>query len=181
VAIHLGAEKGAPTHRVPEARAVAGKGLKGDRYFLKAQADPENGLRPGQQVTLIEEEALEALARDYGIPFSAQESRRNLLTRGVPLNHLVGKRFRVGEAVLVGVQLSEPCGYLERLTGKNVREGLVHRGGLRADVLVGGTIREGDPVEEDAAERAAASRRATSPTQAAASAKSAGKVTKRKR
>ncbi|MFO3797519.1 MAG: MOSC domain-containing protein, partial [Anaerolineales bacterium] len=75
------------------------------------------------------------------------ESRRNIATRGVALNHLVGRRFRLGEAVLLGIQLCEPCGYLEQKTGKAVRAGLVHRGGLRARVLEGGLIRPGDTIQ----------------------------------
>jgi hypothetical protein len=100
-----------------------------------------------RQVTLIEMEALEALARDYHISLLPIESRRNIATRGVALNHLVGKRFRVGEAVLLGMELCEPCGYLEQKSGKPVRLGLIHRGGLRAQILESGRIRVGDPVE----------------------------------
>jgi MOSC domain-containing protein YiiM len=96
---------------------------------------------------LIESEAVEALRRDYEIEFEAGMSRRNIVTRGVPLNHLVGREFRVGEVVLRGLKLCEPCGHLEQLTGVRVREGLVHRGGLRAQVLNEGTIRPGDPIE----------------------------------
>ena len=131
---------------VDSARAVPGRGLEGDRYFseigtysAKAGADRE--------ITLIESEALEALLRDYGIALEAKETRRNVATRGVPLNHLVGRRFRAGEVMLLGIRLCEPCGYMEEFSGKPVRAGLVHRAGLRAQILTEGRIRVGDTVE----------------------------------
>jgi MOSC domain-containing protein YiiM len=97
-------------------------------------------------VTLIESEALDAVRREYGVEISAAESRRNILTEGVALNHLVGREFRIGEVRLRGVRLCEPCNHLEGLTRPGVREALVHRGGLRADVLTDGVIRPGDRV-----------------------------------
>ncbi len=146
VAIHIAPEAGAPMQEVLEVEAVAGKGLKGDRYFSQhGTYSGKNDL--ARQVTLIEMEALEALARDYHISLRPIESRRNIATRGVALNHLVGKRFRVGEALLWGMELCEPCGYLEQKSGKPVRLGLIHRGGLRAQVLESGRIRIGDPIQ----------------------------------
>jgi MOSC domain-containing protein YiiM len=98
-------------------------------------------------VTLIEIEAIEALERDYGVKLSPGDARRNIVTRGVALNHLVGKEFRVGEVVLRGIRLCEPCQHLVQLTGQEkVLPGLVHRGGLRAQVVKGGVIRVGDAV-----------------------------------
>jgi MOSC domain-containing protein YiiM len=103
-------------------------------------------------VTLIEIEAIEALERDYGVKLSPGDARRNIVTRGVALNHLVGKEFRVGEAVLRGIRLCEPCQHLVRLTGQEkVLPGLVHRGGLRAQVVKGGVIRVGDAVFQERA------------------------------
>jgi MOSC domain-containing protein YiiM len=130
---------------VPEARAVAGRGLEGDRYHdgTGTYFKPE----PDCHVTLIEQEALDALARDYELWLPAEESRRNLLTRGVPLNHLVDRRFRVGDVELLGHGLAEPCKHLEQVAGQPVRAGLVHRGGLRAEVVRGGVIRAGDVIE----------------------------------
>jgi MOSC domain-containing protein YiiM len=125
-----------PVERV---RAVAGKGLEGNRYFL---GEPE----PGAALTLIEAEALEGLERDTGIRLSAAESRRNVLTRGIDLNALVGKRFRLGAAECYGVELCEPCTSLERVTQRGVIKGLTHRGGLRADILTDGEVRVGDDV-----------------------------------
>jgi len=145
VAIHITPEGGAEPVSVPSVRAAAGRGLEGDRYFLGTgtYSKKDDGSR---QVTLIESEALEALQRDYGLSLSPAGSRRNLLTRGVALNHLVGRRFRVGEVLMEGVRLCEPCGHLEQLTGRPVRAGLVHRGGLRARVLSDGRIAPGDTI-----------------------------------
>ena len=127
-----------------EVRAVAGEGLEGDRYRAKVAAGTSG---PEQQVTLIESEALEAVAHDYDIRISGADTRRNLLTAGAPLNHLVGREFRVGECVLRGRELSEPCGYLEKMTRTGVTKALLHRGGLRARILQGGVARPGDSVE----------------------------------
>jgi len=132
--------------RIESVRAVAGRGLEGDRYFLRAGTySRKEG--PDREITLIETEALEALARDYALTLDASETRRNVATRDAALNHLVGRTFRVGEATVRGLRLCEPCGHMERLCGKRVRPGLVHRGGLRAEILADGVIRVGDPIE----------------------------------
>ncbi len=146
VSIHITPQAGGEMQEVPAVEAVAGQGLKGDRYYRRegTYSGKKDDLR---QVTLIEIEALEALERDYHLSLSPRESRRNIATRGVALNHLVGKRFCVGEALLLGVELCEPCGYLEQKTGKPVRLGLIHRGGLRAQILEGGLIRVGDAIQ----------------------------------
>jgi len=127
------------------ARAVAGRGLEGDRYFSKVgtySKDPGNG----RHVTLIEIEAIEALKRDYDIDLPAALARRNIVARGVALNHLVGRELKIGEAILRGMRLCDPCSHLEKLTRRGVLRGLIHRGGLRADILTGGTIRVGDAI-----------------------------------
>jgi MOSC domain-containing protein YiiM len=142
VSIALAPEEGAPTVNVPEVRAVVGRGLEGDRKSKRR--NPAES--PGGDVTLIEVEALEALARDYRLALEPKDSRRNVAVRDIALNHLVGREFDVGEVRLRGIKLCEPCDYLEKITGKSVRAGLVHRGGLRAQVVAGGTIRVGDPV-----------------------------------
>lgn len=129
-----------------EVRAVPGRGLEGDRYFSKTGTYSRHE-GPDRQITLIEVEALEAVERDYRIVLDPGESRRNVATRGVAVNHLVGRRFRIGEVRLRGLRLCEPCSHMERLSGKPVRSGLVHRGGLRAEILTEGVIRVGDPVE----------------------------------
>jgi MOSC domain-containing protein YiiM len=131
---------------VREVRAVAGKGLEGDRYFNHTGTYSKK-LGSDREVTLIEIEAIEALKRDHRIELESGASRRNIVTRGVPLNHLVGQEFQVGEVTLRGIRLCEPCAHLERLSQKGVLRGLIHRGGLRAQILTGGTIRVGNPVQ----------------------------------
>jgi MOSC domain-containing protein YiiM len=148
VSIHIAPSATKPTVALSKVTAIAGKGLEGDRYFLRAGTFSK---KPGggRQITLIESEAIEALQRDHGIKLDPGATRRNIVTRGVPLNHLVGKRFVVGDATLLGTGLCEPCSYLEGLTEKGVLKGLIHRGGLRADVLNGGTIKVGDTLQEE--------------------------------
>ena len=151
VAIYTAPEKGAPMERHDEVQAVAGVGLDGDRYATgdgKYTRASDGGERA---VTLIEREAVEAARREYDVELEERETRRNVVTEGVPLNHLVGRTFRVGDVVLRGFKLSEPCVYLEGLTRSGVREALVHRAGLRAEILAGGTMQVGDRVEPDGA------------------------------
>ncbi len=145
VSIHISGRAEAPMTAVPEARAVPGKGLQGDRYF---EAVGTYSATPGsdREVTLIESESIDALRRDYQVEFEAGMSRRNIVTRDAPLNHLVGREFQVGSVTLRGLRLCEPCGHLEDVTGRPVRKGLVHRGGLRAQVLIEGVIRVGDVI-----------------------------------
>ena len=147
VSIHVAGEAAAPLVAVAEAHAVPGKGLEGDRYFRKTgtySAKPG----PDREVTLIEIETIEALERDYGVAIAPGDARREIVTRGAPLNHLVGREFQVGEVRLRGIRLCEPCNHLAQLTNEKVSRGLLHRGGLRAQVLTEGAIRPGDPVQE---------------------------------
>jgi len=143
-AIFVGPEAQQPMTSVAEVRAIAGHGLEGDRYSRGAGTFAAKS--PNQQVTLIEAEALEAAARDYELEIDAGETRRNVLTRNVALNHLVGREFRIGEVRLRGLKLCEPCGHLEKLTGKQMIKAMRHRCGLRAEILCNGPIRIGDPV-----------------------------------
>ncbi len=145
VAIHIAAGAAKPVESVPEVRAIPGKGLDGDRYFRKI-GTYSNHPGSGREVTLVEAEAIEALARDQKIQLAPGASRRNITTRGVPLSHLVGRRFRIGQVLLEGTRLCEPCTHLEGLTQKGVLGGLIHRGGLRTVILEGGTIRVGDHI-----------------------------------
>ena len=145
-AIHVCAEAGAPLHAVDEVKAIGGVGLEGDRYAMNRGHWSARYPGPHRQVTLIEAETFEALRRDHDIELSAAESRRNILTSGVALNHLVGREFRVGDATMRGIELCERCNYLEKLLGRRVRIPLLHRGGLNAEVVTGGTIRTGDSV-----------------------------------
>lgn len=143
VSIQIG-EMSQPLQIVDTVEAQAGVGLVGDRYGVGAGTfSKKKG--PDREITLIEQEALDALEREYQISLSPAEARRNVTTEGVPLNHLVGKRFKVGNVVLQGIRLCEPCGHLKKITGKDV-EGLKHRGGLRAQIVTGGVINLGDLV-----------------------------------
>lgn len=129
--------------RVAAARAIAGSGLAGDRYA--SGAGTFSGSGRGYELTLIEVEALDALAAD-GLEISWEDARRNVVTRGIRLDALVGRRFRIGAVECVGRRLAEPCAHLQRLAPSGVLAGLVHRGGLRADIVHDGTIRVEDPV-----------------------------------
>jgi len=121
-------------------------GLEGDRYALKLGTfyKPE----PDRELTLIEAEAVEALRRDYDVDLAAGDARRNIVTRGVPLNHLVGKEFVIGGVRVCGIRLCEPCAHLQNVTCKQLIKGLRHRAGLRAQILTQGTIRVGDCIKE---------------------------------
>ncbi|HEY8393899.1 MAG TPA: MOSC domain-containing protein [Thermaerobacter sp.] len=134
----------APMTTVEQVRAVPGRGLEGDRYFQGTGTFWRP--LPDYELTLIEIETLEALEREEGIRLHPADARRNIVTRGVPLNHLAGRQFRLGPVLVEGIRLCEPCGHLERLTRPGVREALVHRGGLRARILTEGIIRIGDVV-----------------------------------
>lgn len=144
-AIHIAAEAEADVRAVDEVEAIAGRGLRGDRYFQE-QGTFSDHEGDGRHLTLIEAEAVEAIERESGIRLDPGEHRRNITTRGVALNHLVGEQFRVGDAVCDGVRLCEPCSHLESLTDDGIVNALLHRGGLRADIVDTGTIRVGDDV-----------------------------------
>ena len=133
-AIHLGAPRTPELWTVDSVRAVAGKGLEGDRHFH------EDGAQPGQALTLVEAENVEEVRLPPGA------TRRQVTVRGVNLNELVGKRFRVGEVECYGVELCEPCAHLESMTRPGIIKELVHRAGINADILTDGTIAVGDEV-----------------------------------
>jgi MOSC domain-containing protein YiiM len=141
VGIFLTSEHGELPESVDRARALLGKGLEGNRYFYANGGAPD-----GRALTLIAAEALEALEQETNIVLSAAETRRNVLTRGIDVNALVGKRFRVGDVECLGVELCEPCTHLQSMTQPGVIKGLVHRAGLNADILNDGEIAVGDAV-----------------------------------
>jgi len=145
--IYIAPEAEGPTRGVAAVRALPGQGLEGDRYFAGG-GTYSDVQEPGRELTLVEAEAIEGLAGDAGIELGPGESRRNVVTRGIGLNDLVGHRFAVGAVECVGRELCDPCRHLERLTQPGVLKGLVNRGGLRADILTGGEIRVGDPVSD---------------------------------
>jgi MOSC domain-containing protein YiiM len=126
-----------------EARLVAGVGITGDRYATRRGTYSARH-NVDRQVTLIEVEALQALARDHDVELEPHEHRRNLTTRNVPLNHLVGQYFRVGECVLYGGRLNVPCQHLDNLVGKKVFRLLINRSGLNCRIIVGGIVRAGE-------------------------------------
>src|SRR5258708_34439554 len=144
-AILISATPSGPIAEVEFARAMTGRGLEGDRYAA-GQGTFSEKPGTGRQVTLIEAEALEAYEAEFGETLTRAEARRNIVTRGVRLNDLIGREFLVGSVRVLGCRMCEPCTHLERLTGKPVLRGLLHRGGLRAEILSDGAIRVGDPI-----------------------------------
>jgi MOSC domain-containing protein YiiM len=141
--IFIGPGHSGPVHEVPEVVAAAGKGLEGDRHYGDHQQ-----AEPGRDLTLIEAESLERLAEETGIVLGPGESRRQITTRGVRLLPLVGKRFMVGEVECIGIEDNPSCNHLQKLTQPGVLRGLARSGGIRADILSGGTIRPGDAIRE---------------------------------
>jgi MOSC domain-containing protein YiiM len=135
---------------VEQAILEAGKGLVGDRYYIATGTFSEKleGKRDSE-ITLIESEEIEQFNETQGTALGYGDPRRNIVTRGVRLNDLVGHRFRVGETVLEGIRLCEPCAHLARTVTPEVLPGLVHKAGLRACVVSGGSIEPGDPVTTD--------------------------------
>jgi MOSC domain-containing protein YiiM len=138
---------GEPMIELQSSRAVAGKGLEGDRYLLETGFYSDG--KDGRQLTLIEREALETLLDEHGVELKPIECRRNVMTSGIRLNDLVGKRFRVGEIECEGIRLCPPCNHLEDLTRPGMLRGLAYSGGLRAHVLTDGEISVGDPIHVD--------------------------------
>ena len=147
VSIHVASEASAPTQSIDQALAIPGKGLKGDRYYQES-GSYSNKPGPDREITLIEIETIEAIERESQILLNPGDTRRNLVTRGVALNHMVGKEFQVGEVRLKGIRLCEPCSHLADLTQPEVLQALIHRGGLRAQILSQGVIHVGDDVKE---------------------------------
>lgn len=148
LSIHISPKGGQPMTALNEVQAVAGKGLEGDRYYLETGTYSRN-VSPHRQVTLIEAEVIEALKRDCDIELDPNDSRRNLVTRGIALAHLVGKEFRVGSVTFRGVKINEPCAYFEKLISKpGIEQALLHRSGLNAEVLSDGLLQVGDAVRE---------------------------------
>jgi len=139
--IHIADVKGGPVRPLETVAAVAGVGLAGDRNHR------EEGDTPGRDLTLIEAEEIEVLARNHGIHLADGETRRNITTRGIRLNDLVGKEFWIGEVRARGVKVNEPCQYLQDLVGKPILRPLAHRAGIRADLLTDGRISVGDRLE----------------------------------
>jgi MOSC domain-containing protein YiiM len=135
-------------HVVEHARALPDRGLEGDRYAAKAGTfTPAKDTARGYDLTLIEAEVLDSLTLADGSHLEYAAARRNVVTRGIDLNALVGRRFRIGDVECLGQRLCEPCSHLERLTTKGALRSLIHRGGLRADILSEGELTVGASLE----------------------------------
>jgi MOSC domain-containing protein YiiM len=143
VSIYIGPEPERPMQPVPEAVAVAGHGLQGDRYFQSH----ENG-DPTAEITLIESEAIEAAAAESGVDIRFEDTRRNIITSGVRLDDLVGKKFRLGEVEVEALEPNPPCRHLAELAGKPLLRPLARRGGVRGRILKGGVLGAGDPIRQ---------------------------------
>ena len=141
IGIYTAPETSAPIVARDEVKAVAGKGLEGDRYF-----NAEGWDEPKKEITLVEIEAVEAASREYELDLKPEDMRRQIVTKGVALNHLVDKDFHIGDVHLRGVKIANPCSHLQKLAGKKLLKPMMHRGGLRAQILSSGTIKVGDPV-----------------------------------
>lgn len=146
VQILIAASPAAAMETRREVRAVPTRGLEDDRYFTGTGTFSPQPQKPDFELTLIESEAIEAFTQESGLPFTAAEARRNLVTRNIRLNELVGVEFSIGEVRIIGIRLCEPCSYLAKKTRPDVLSGLVHRGGLRAQILSTGLIRTGDAI-----------------------------------
>lgn len=147
-AIYRYADSGAPGELLLSVRLMAGIGVEGDRYALGKGHFQSEG-RWGQALTLIEAEAIETLEADHGVVMPAVDARRNIITRNIDLNALIGKRFWIGKILCQGSRLAEPCAWLQKTTPAGMLRGLVHHGGLRADILADGMIQQGDTVVAD--------------------------------
>jgi MOSC domain-containing protein YiiM len=148
-ALYIAQMAGAPMLSVTQANLVMGRGLQGDRYYSGTGThSPDDDDEPWYEVTLIEYETIEALCREKQIDLDAGAPRRNIVTQGFALNHLVHRRFRIGDAILCGRALREPCPHLAETIGHTLMIGLIHRAGLGAQILRSGLIRVGDVIEE---------------------------------
>src|SRR5680860_1303573 len=140
--IFIGPQESGPIQEVQEVEAIAGKGLRGDRYF----DDGDEAHDPTLEVTLFSAEGLEEGRAESGLDIVAKEMRRNLMTRGVTLSDLLGRRFSAGEVVFEGLERNPPCAHLQRLAGKPLLKPTIENGGIRARIVKGGTIRAGDEI-----------------------------------
>lgn len=146
VGLYIASEAAQLPHAQTHVQATAGRGLQGDRYFLQRGTFWKPDL-PDRQLTLISIEAIDAVAQETGRPITPAQMRRNVVTKGIDLNTLVGKTFRIGNAVAHGIKLCEPCGHLEQLTKPGVMQAFSGRGGLRAEIVQSGHIETGALLE----------------------------------
>jgi MOSC domain-containing protein YiiM len=145
--LHITPRAFLPMRAMPELRLIEGKGIEGDRYMIgREEGFYSHKPEVGRQVTLFEFETLVALKRDANIELGPEEHRRNVTVEGVPLTHLVGRQFWLGETLLEATRLSIPCRHIEEITGKPIFDPLINRSGLNCRILKGGTVRVGDAV-----------------------------------
>ena len=130
------------------ARAVPGRGLEGDRYFDGIGTFSPRPMKPAYELTLIEQEKIDEFSLLSGLPFTSHHARRNVVTQGIDLNSLVGKLFSIGDVTARGIKLCEPCDYLAKITFPQVLKGLVHKAGLRAQIVSGGVVHVGDQISD---------------------------------
>lgn len=135
-----------PMKSLQAVRAVPGRGLEGDRYYSGFGTFSPHPAKPDFELTLIEQEQIDAFAAESGLDFGAMSARRNIVTEGIALNDLAGREFYLGELRVRGIRLCEPCRYLAKISFPETLKGLVHKGGLRAQILDEGVIRVGDPI-----------------------------------
>ena len=149
IAIYIAPAGNAAMESLTVAELETGCGIVGDRYHAQLGSfSKKNKVREDQEVTLIESEEIDRFNADNGLTLDYGAVRRNIVTQGVRLNALVGRQFRVGEVLLEGIRLCEPCAHLASVVSEMVLPGLVHRGGLRARILSAGTIQPSDVVAE---------------------------------
>jgi MOSC domain-containing protein YiiM len=151
VEILIASSPSAAMASVDRTRAIPGRGLEGDRYANGNGTFSVHPRKPDSELTLIQKEHIDHFASTSGVAFTTRDARRNLVTVGVDLNALVGREFRIGEVRIRGVRLCEPCNYLAKQTSPEVLRGLVHKGGLRAQIISDGVIFVGDPLVEEIA------------------------------
>ena len=136
-----------PPKSVPKATAIPGWGLEGDRYAEGTGTFSKIPRQPDGELTLIEKECIDGFVAETGILFRAADARRNIVTERVDLNSLVGREFSIGEVRIRAIRLCEPCNYLAKQTSPEILRGLVHKGGIRAQIITAGEICVGDAIE----------------------------------
>ncbi len=146
--LHITPRSFLPMRNLETLELIEGLGIEGDRHSIN-EAFHSDRPEEGRQITFFEAETLEALKRDHDIALRPEQHRRNVTTRGVPLNHLVGRRFRVGACVVEATRLTTPCRHIEQITGLEIYEVLLHRAGLNAKIVKGGQIHLGDIIEPE--------------------------------
>ena len=149
IEIYIATQSDAPVEPQASAQLEAGQGILGDRHFLPQQAlAMDDASRRKEDISIISADELDAFNAQFELSIPHGDFRRNIITRGIDLNALVGKRFRIGTVLCEGMELCEPCSKLAKNVSRLVLPHLVHRGGLRAAVIESGQVVPGDTIEE---------------------------------